>query len=501
MKTIIISLGISLMILTLAGFDKYNSGAESRTFNFKYIDANQIKTVIANSGYSDRTPGAGTAAFEWPKNTGKTAIYYTGLWISGKTGDSIRGSVAMYNEEFRPGYFDYALQQPMGENDPSYRLYKVSPDHPNGFNDFDPWSVWPVQQGAPWTDNNGNGIYEPPADAPVMKGDQNFFCSFTDGYRDSVLNRRSALPLKAEIKMYAWARTQQACADAINYEWKIINKNVSVWNEFSSAIWSDLDIGTSNNDRGGTDSSKNLVFGYNGIDNDPIYGPAPPAVGIIIKEATGHSQHKSDFANIFKCGTGGCPTDSLQTYRVMQGLNTDGSRIINPITGNFTNYRYSGDPVSGAGWNDSTSGERYVIVGSKFGNVNPFDTIEFKTITYIKKGTSNLNSLTELKNCADQVIPVSNINTETPAEFTLYQNYPNPFNPGTIINYDLRISGNVKLRVYDILGNEVTTLVNKKQSAGSYNVKFDGSGIASGVYFYRLETNGIVQTKRMALVK
>ncbi|HAY33781.1 MAG TPA: T9SS C-terminal target domain-containing protein, partial [Bacteroidetes bacterium] len=80
-------------------------------------------------------------------------------------------------------------------------------------------------------------------------------------------------------------------------------------------------------------------------------------------------------------------------------------------------------------------------------------------------------------------------------------NYPNPFNPGTIISYELRISSNVKLRVYDILGNEVTTLINEKQSAGSYSVKFNGSGIASGVYFYRLETNDIVQTKRMALVK
>ncbi|MBK8981053.1 MAG: T9SS type A sorting domain-containing protein [Ignavibacteria bacterium] len=501
MKTLFISLGISLMILTLAGFDKFNSGTDSRTFSFKTIDANQIKTVITNTGFSDRNPGPNTSAFEWPKNSGKYAIYYTGLWISGKTGDSIRGSRAMYGSEYKPGYFDYALQQPMGENDPEYRLYKVSPDHPNGFNDFDPWSDWPVQQGAPWVDNNGNGIYEPPVDAPVMKGDQNFFCSFTDGYRDSILNSRSAPPLKAEIKMYAWAREQQACADAINYEWKIINKNVSVWNEFSSAIWSDLDIGTSNNDRGGTDSVKNLAFAYNGIDNDPIYGPAPPAVGIIIKDASGHSQYKSDFGNVFKCGTGGCPTDSLQTFRVMQGLNTDGNRFVNPVTGNFTNYRYSGDPVSGAGWNDSTSGDRYVLLGSKFGNVNPFDTIEFKTITYIKRGSSNLNSLTELKNCADQVIPVSNINTETPAGFTLYQNYPNPFNPSTIINYELRITNDVKLKVYDILGNEVLTLVNEKQAAGSYEAEFDGSGLASGIYFYRLETGEFIQTKRMALVK
>ncbi len=97
----------------------------------------------------------------------------------------------------------------------------------------------------------------------------------------------------------------------------------------------------------------------------------------------------------------------------------------------------------------------------------------------------------------------TNINSGTviTGHYNLYQNYPNPFNPVTIINYDLRISSDVKLKVYDILGNEVITLVNEKQEAGSYEAEFDGSGFASGVYFYRIVSGEFSQTKRMLLIK
>ncbi len=80
-----------------------------------------------------------------------------------------------------------------------------------------------------------------------------------------------------------------------------------------------------------------------------------------------------------------------------------------------------------------------------------------------------------------------------------WQNYPNPFNPKTIINYQLRITNLVKLTVYDVLGHEVSTLVNEKQSPGTYQVEFDGSGLSSGVYFYKLVTEGFTDVKRMML--
>ena len=88
-----------------------------------------------------------------------------------------------------------------------------------------------------------------------------------------------------------------------------------------------------------------------------------------------------------------------------------------------------------------------------------------------------------------------------PEHYILYQNYPNPFNPSTMINYQLPKSSDVKLIIYDLLGRKVETIVNEKQTAGTYQVEWDGSKFASGVYFYKLETSNFVDTKKMVLVK
>ncbi|MFZ1320228.1 MAG: serine hydrolase [Ignavibacteria bacterium] len=100
---------------------------------------------------------------------------------------------------------------------------------------------------------------------------------------------------------------------------------------------------------------------------------------------------------------------------------------------------------------------------------------------------------------------MSNITTdnEIPVGFKLHQNYPNPFNPKTVINYELQVTSDdvVSLKVFDVLGNEVVTLVNEKQNAGSYSVEFDGGDLASGIYFYTLKTGEFSQTKKMTLIK
>jgi len=100
-------------------------------------------------------------------------------------------------------------------------------------------------------------------------------------------------------------------------------------------------------------------------------------------------------------------------------------------------------------------------------------------------------------------VGIANIASETPDKFKLYQNYPNPFNPVTNIKY--KISGNstqwVSLKIYDIRGAIITTLVNENQSPGTYEIKLDGNELNSGVYFYTIKTNGYTETKKMLLVK
>ncbi|MGV8017177.1 MAG: T9SS type A sorting domain-containing protein [Ignavibacteria bacterium] len=91
--------------------------------------------------------------------------------------------------------------------------------------------------------------------------------------------------------------------------------------------------------------------------------------------------------------------------------------------------------------------------------------------------------------------------TETPVTYNLSQNYPNPFNPVTKINYALPKQGLVSMKVYDILGKEVATLVNEVKNAGNYSVEFNASHLSSGIYFYKISVNGFSEVKKMTLIK
>jgi hypothetical protein len=99
------------------------------------------------------------------------------------------------------------------------------------------------------------------------------------------------------------------------------------------------------------------------------------------------------------------------------------------------------------------------------------------------------------------IIGINNEGGEIPAEYELQQNYPNPFNPTTNIKFILPNAEMVKLRIFDILGNEVTALVDGFKQAGVYTVTFDASKYATGLYFYTIEAGDFRQTKKMLLVK
>jgi hypothetical protein len=81
------------------------------------------------------------------------------------------------------------------------------------------------------------------------------------------------------------------------------------------------------------------------------------------------------------------------------------------------------------------------------------------------------------------------------------QNYPNPFNPSTKIQFSIPDPGNVKLIVYNLLGQEIKTLVNEFKESGTYTINFDAVGLNSGIYIYKIESNGYTQTRKMTLLK
>jgi len=176
-------------------------------------------------------------------------------------------------------------------------------------------------------------------------------------------------------------------------------------------------------------------------------------------------------------------------------------------------FLYSGDPVTLIGWLNRSSSDQKMLY-----NTGPFTLIKGKPVDIIVSytagtGTDPVNSISVARNiCAavrnyyNQNLPISNIDgisekTSVPLNYILFQNYPNPFNPITTIKYQLKFSGWITLKIYDILGREVAVIVNEEKPAGDYSVTFNADKLSSGIYFYKIQTGNFVNTKKMILLK
>jgi len=150
----------------------------------------------------------------------------------------------------------------------------------------------------------------------------------------------------------------------------------------------------------------------------------------------------------------------------------------------------------GANWTSQSSGTMNYLYAVSFSDSNN-GTAVGRLGTILKTTNGGVTFISE------DPIPTK------PNSFLLSQNYPNPFNPSTVISYQLPVIGFVTLKVYDILGREVTTLVDEEKPAGEYEVEFNasnltsrqGSALTSGIYFYQLKAGDFIETRKMVLLK
>ncbi len=155
----------------------------------------------------------------------------------------------------------------------------------------------------------------------------------------------------------------------------------------------------------------------------------------------------------------------------------------------------------------------YIIDGS---GVSAIDGIEDTSYVYTRSGAAPLREFRWTVSCSDQEFTTASPDTfcvhsaragfGVPATPSLHQNYPNPFNPATTIRYDLTQDGPVSLKIYNVLGQEVTTLIDDPRPAGFWSVEWDGrdtagNSVASGVYIYRLETSGFSESRKLVIVR
>lgn len=140
-----------------------------------------------------------------------------------------------------------------------------------------------------------------------------------------------------------------------------------------------------------------------------------------------------------------------------------------------------------------------IMPKARWGQTAIYIPSEDKMIMFGGEGDSSFTDTWQFTNVS--VIGVQQVSNNVPAEYLLEQNYPNPFNPITNVKFQIPNAGFVKLTVFDVLGREVSTLVNEQLQAGTYEFEWDGSGFSSGIYYYNLQTENFSDTRKMVLIK
>jgi hypothetical protein len=420
------------------------------------------------------------------------------------------------------------------------------------------WNEWPAYDGAPYKDVDNNGYYDATIDTPgVPLASQTIFIKYDDHFSDFLYQ---SPPIGLEISETYWTFSGiPALYNVIYKKTDIVYTGGSqpVPGSYIDSMyicqWSDPDVGNSSDDFAGCDTALNLGYAYNANPVDIAYegvGLQPPATGYVflqgVSEYTGNPNDSAVFN--FKWRTGykyinpdpmnsfvyfavnGSWIDpqynytgTLEFYNAMRGYMPQppypASDSFPSGVADYTEngcYLLTGDPVAGTGKLDGvvdTAGDRRIqLVNGPF-NINLGDTVELVCALTSAMGADYLSSITELRKNAysadsaylSYVTPGYNVGVSPENviinNYKLYQNYPNPFNPATTIKYAVPKTVNVELKVFDILGRAVKTLVNEIRKPGIYEVQFNAGNLTSGVYFYRLKAGEYIKTGRMLLLK
>jgi len=529
----------------------------SESIGFDYIAINQILMWFGGNGYGSHNPVNDGNGLYWPCGIEgrKSSIFQDGLLFGGNIDGEARVYGSMFRTSMQPGNIDTNGQVGNPE-DTQFSIRKTRNDWellPDGDeknrlkND---WYHWPVHLGAPYIDNDFDGFYNPEIDNPVAYGDEiNWMVMNTaDDELSSFLYGIPGIAIESQLSIYAYKRDDDL-KDVVFKQYRLYNKSEKDVKDMFFAYWSDPDLGDASDDYVGCDSLLNLMYCYNATNYDDIYG-LPPAVGYLLLQGPIVSSLQTDSAyffskwiegyknsestsftpfingdNFFRDPSSGMTQGSSEMYNYFNGRNWQGIEFTNPVLNKKTKFIFNGDPVKQSGWYE----ELYWPDGVPFTDhrmmlsSGPFDMAagDSQEVVYaiiMAQGEDHLDSITKLK---EKALAVRNFyytgvltsleeegNNLNPKSFALHQNYPNPFNPTTIMNYDLRFTSDVKLIVYDVLGREVKTLVNKTKQAGSHKITFNASNLSSGVYYYKLKArpstgSGIKfeQTRKMLLLR
>ena len=554
----LITLCLFFLVLQNAAFAKpllknWNDINPKQSFVVQQVglSPNNISSFFLSSGIFDQDKRtANTPGFEWPKGTGKTACFSSGLSIITKIDGVLKEAACLYGGEYTAGYVNNSTTTPIAVTNSDFKIYKVSAGD-NAINnpDYANWYMM-IPYGAPFDDINHNGVYDNGIDKPgVKEAASTIFACLTDGFPETHSAAEGfgggTAPIFSEVHLTAWAYNTTGVEDLQFIKWIVINKSNKAWDETYFGLGADADLGYPLDDYIGCDTIRNLGYCYN-ADNDDSgtpfsYGANPPSFGMdILNSPVNRNVNPpvnlgmTAFSKIRGSSDDpSCeffPSGPLEAFNYLKGNKIDGSHWVDPNTNQSTKFCYPGDPETNTGWTEysgcvhncvsgpvttthtpNTPGDRIYEMSSGADNfkILPNESQKIVIAQMVARGSSNLNSVTKLKQLDNLVqvifdtdLLVNNISSVIPSEFSLYQNYPNPFNPTTNIKFDMVRNGFVTLKIYDASGKEIAVLINNEfVTAGTNQVTFDGKNFASGIYFYSLSNGNQIVVKSMILIK
>ena len=517
--------------------------------HWKKIALNNLEMWFSNNGMSSHNPVTGNAGLTFPKGSGKGLVYADGPILAGMVGDSVRLIGSTYRTALQPG----PSIQGVDPDDPQYKIYIIRKDWqelkdgelfmsgPNYTkSDYErDYKEWQIDMGAPYElDGTGKKV-------PKFIGDEQAWYIMNDFDINKSTAFYGSASCGTEWHTLVWSyNSPETLVNIIFKKYTIINKGSHDIENAYLSCFSDTEIGSPEDDLVGCDTNLNLGYAYNGTDFDAIYGYNSPAIGYIYLQgpavksdkpnetANWNFGKKSGYKNldmtsfVFFANSNSYFGNhnwldpnfnyegALDFYNLIEGLGkTDSNPWINEQTGESTRFVFSGDPVTGDGWNSKHIGDVSITMSSGPFTFAVGDTQEVVFAIVVGQGADRLSSITVMKEYAliakkaydeycgtAQTIAVKKPE-DIPTEYTLSQNYPNPFNPSTIIKYQMPEAAHISLKVYDVMGKEVATLVNSFQNSGSYDITFNAKGLASGIYFYKLNANGKQFINKMLLMK
>lgn len=370
------------------------------------FSGNNIACWMANDGMIVTHRITGNCGLEWPKGSGQTADYCSGLWIVGKTSNGdIHSACSSYSSEYRPGrlYSDGTTSHP---DDPRLRIYILNSD---GTGD---WQEWPFDLGAPAVKakDGSDSLDVFGHKIPRLYGDQTFWWVMNDADLIQHINLFATNPMGLEIHVLAFGFDKLGpLSNMLFYEWTIHNKSASTYDSTYIGLWDDPDLGDAANDLVACDPVLNMAFTYNPAYDD-IYFGRPPAFGFQLllgpnKGPDVLQQLSMTSFTYFGSRTPdpwGDPEDAEQTFNFLKGLGADGTPR-RDMNGNITVFPLNGDPVSGEGDvlnEDDGSDYRFIIASGPF-TLKPSDVQTIRAVKILSQGQDNLESITLLKKHAE----------------------------------------------------------------------------------------------------